>query len=220
MAKLKLKSQRRQENTKILIIAAIALVVLAGLIALTVFVIIPAFQVKNTPTEGIRIAKLPDKRVYLQDELYSSTGMVVEFIALDGTITEIPIDKCKITGFDSSKAAENQTIKVSYRGYSATYTVTIKKTSTPAQEPYLIELITMPKTQYKVSELPSGVDAKGGVLRVTYTDGTTGEVELTDPRVFISGFMSINSKGEYTLTVSFADKGVRAKTTYTITVID
>ena len=91
MAKLKLKSQRRQETIKILIIAAIALVVLAGLVALTVFVIIPAFQVESTPIEGIRIAKLSDKRVYLQDELYSSTGMVVEFIALDGTITEIPI---------------------------------------------------------------------------------------------------------------------------------
>ena len=218
MAKLRLK--RRRNNIKILLIAVLAFLVLAGIIALTAFVIAPAIQGIGTPkAEGLQITK-PNKTVFFTGEVYSSEGMVVELVMKDGTKSEIPIEQCTISGFNSSKPVESQTIRVSYQGYSATYTVTIKADK-EIKEPFSIEVVAnSPKIEYKLSELSAGVDLSQGKLRVTYVDGTTAEIDFDDEGVSIFGFMGIREPKTYELTVEYVEKGTRVTTTYTITVTE
>lgn len=216
MAKLRLNA-RRHRNKMILMIA-LAIVAVVGVVALSIFVIAPLFQGDDAPAAGISITKLPEKTVYFTGEVYSSKGMVVEMISYNGTKTEIPIEQCKITGFDSSVPATSQTIRVSYQGYSATYTVTINKMPRPEKEPLSVEIGNPPKTEYKLSELSAGINVDGGTLLVTYVDGTTDEVEMDGNWVF--GLMGIREVGSYDLTVEYIERGVRVTTTYTITVTE
>ena len=74
---------------------------------------------------------------------------------------------------------------------------------------------TLPKTEYKLGDR---FDAKGGVIRCYYSDGSSFLVSLVSS--YVSGYRTIDAPGVYDLTVRYEKDGDEAFTTYTITVTE
>ena len=75
---------------------------------------------------GIAITQKPDKRTYIQGESLDTTGMIVTAIYNNGTSEEI--SGYNVSGYDPDYVG-NQTISVSYNGYSTAFTVTVSAKS-------------------------------------------------------------------------------------------
>ena len=208
-------------NQRWLIIGGIAALVIAAIIATIVIIAIqnrsevdPSEQQKNTVKE-IQIARNPDKQAYFCNTPLDTTGLAVYSITHGGDYVRLNLDECTITGFDSSVAVEEQVITVTYKGFTDTFTVTIKEE--PVGDPTLesIEMGTLPKTAYKRGE---ALDVTGGTFICKYSDGTTKTVDLAIK--YTSGFMPAMNKGagEYDITVKYDEGGIVVQTTYKITI--
>ena len=199
----------------------IAAVVIAAIIAVIVVVnmqnaseIDQTEQQKNTVKE-IQIARNPERMTYYCGMPFDPTGLSVYSLTHAGTFTQLNLDECTITGFDSSVAVEAQVITVTYKGFSDTFTIQIKEE--PVGDPVLesIEMGTLPKTAYKRGE---ALDVTGGTFICKYSDGTTKTVDLAIK--YTSGFMPAMNKGagEYDITVKYDEGGIVVQTTYKITI--
>lgn len=200
------------KNKKVILIAvAVALVLLCGLAVL--FLSNGDDQPKNIAT----LKSLPTKTTYYVGDSPSWDGLElsVTFTEADISMTFGP-DECTITGFDSSKPAENQVITVKFADCSATFTVTILEKEQPKPQKFLlgITLKTSPKTEYKVGE---ALDVTGGMLNRHYSDDSVLELAMTAEMV--SGFDS-SKAGTYTLTITYTEDNYPIELTYDITVTD
>ena len=205
--------------------ARIAIVVVAAILALAiltlgVLAIIGAVNRKKTEEHNkqlqeIQITHLPNKRTYYCGNDLDITGLAVHTVTYGGDFTRIDIDLCTITGFDSSVPVEEQTITVTYKGFSDTFTVKIKESEPVIPVLESISMGTLPKTVYKFGETPT---VEGGTIICTYTDGTTKTVEIKNE--YVSGFSDayMAGLGEHDITVSYTENGIQAQTTYKITI--
>ena len=151
---------------------------------------------------SIALTTLP-KTVYDYKTALDVTGGKLTLTYSSGDTREIDLTADMVSGFDSEKTGE-QTLTVAYGGKTTNYTVTVKDKAVTA-----ITLISAPtKTAYDSGET---LDTAGGKLRVTYSDNSADEVELT--AAMVSGFDS-EKTGEQTLTVTYGEK----TTTFTVTV--
>lgn len=82
----------------------------------------------STKTVAVSEIKVnaPTKTVYDLGESLDTTGMTVTASYEDGTEDVVDLSKVIITGFDSSKVAEKQTVTVKYAGQTATFDVEIR----------------------------------------------------------------------------------------------
>ncbi len=82
----------------------------------------------STKTVAISEIKVnaPTKTVYDLGESLDTTGMTVTASYEDGTEGTVNLSKVIITGFDSSKVTEKQTVTVKYAGQTATFDVEIR----------------------------------------------------------------------------------------------
>ena len=164
----------------------------------------------------IQISRTPDKVNYFCGTAFDPTGLTVYSLTNGGDFTKVKLDDCTITGFDSSVPVENQVVTVTYKGFTATFNVSIKEQLTTAPQLESIAIGTMPKTEYKLGD---PLRSKDGTFICTYTDGTTKTYALSNKYVY--GFvaaMESGVPGEYELTVKYTEKGVTAETTYKITI--
>ena len=198
-------------NPKVILGVVLGIVVVAAVIVLTV--VLPAIQEHGQQIKNIIVSSTPNKTVYLIGEEVDYDGLRVEVVRNNGETFTVRANKCQITGFDSSKADETQTITVSYEGFTTSYTVVVKEP--PKATPVLkgIKLVEMPKTQYKDGEW---LDTTGGMILREYVDGTTAEITLVNSYIF--GWEEVSGPGKYTLTVKYIENGIIAETTYDITV--
>lgn len=74
----------------------------------------------------LEITNLPEKTTYSVGETFEKTGMVVTALYNNDEYPSKIISDYTISGFNSMSAESNQTITVSYRGLSETFTVEIK----------------------------------------------------------------------------------------------
>jgi len=130
----------------------------------------------------------------------------------NGETFTVRAGKCKLTGFDSSKAGFCR-VQVEYEGVVSEFSVEIKEPPRPTPALKSITLEKLPKTEYKLGE---GLDTTGGVILCEYVDGSVFRVNLTNHSVY--GYGNISVPGTYELTVKYLENGVIAETTYTITV--
>ena len=205
----------------------IALAVLVTIIAVVVIVSVVKKQQEETKIEAaelqklelkeIQIGRTPEKLVYYCGTPLDTTGLVVYSVTNGGDFTRLDLDACTITGFDSTVPVEKQTITVTYKGFSATFTVEIK--AEPTENPTLvsIKMATLPKTNYKLGEK---LDVTGGTFTCYYSNGTTKTVDLAIR--YTSGFMPAMNQGagEYDITVKYEENGVQVETTYKITITE
>ena len=205
----------------------IALAVLVTIVAVIVIVSVVKKQQEETKIEAAELQKLevkeiqighaPNKRVYYCGTSLDTTGLIVYSVTHGGKFTELDLDACTITGFDSSVPVKEQTVTVTYKGFTATFTVEIKAEPTETLTLVSIAMQNLPKTQYKVKE---GLDCEGGTLVCTYSDGSTKTVDLINE--YIYGFRAayLAGVGEYDITVKYEENGVQVETTYKITITE
>ena len=89
---------------------------------------------KTVAISGIKV-NAPTKTVYDLGESFDTTGMTVTASYEDGTEDVVDLSKVIITGFDSSKVTEKQTVTVKYAGKTATFDVEIRNIIIPEPEP-------------------------------------------------------------------------------------
>ena len=206
----------------------IAIVAVIAIIAATVIIVsvvkkqrekaeIEAAELQKLELKEIQIARVPNKVTYYCGTPLDTTGLVVYSVTNGGTFTKLDLDACTITGFDSSVPVEKQTITVTYKGFTDSFTVEIL--AEPTENPTLvsIKMATLPKTNYKLGEK---LDVTGGTFTCYYSNGTTQTVDLAIR--YTSGFMPAMNQGagEYDITVKYEENGVQVETTYKITITE
>jgi hypothetical protein len=195
-------------------ILVVALLVLAT-IAIINSVEIAKIEKFNAQLKEIQIAHNPNKLTYYCDTPFDSTGLMVYSLTNGGAFTKLDLDDCTITGFDSSAPVEDQVITVTYKGFTATFTVDIKEEQPTIPMLESITMETLPKTEYKVGE---GLNSDGDVFVCTYTDGTTKKVDLINEYVYGFRAAYLAGVGEYDITVKYSEEGIQVETTYKITI--
>lgn len=140
---------------------------------------------------GIRIIA-PKKLVYNIGERIDLTGGKVVQITGSGK-TKAPIDilLSMISGFDTSSEGA-KTITVTYKGYKATFSITVVD---PLSD---IQIVTLPnKLNYKYGE---NLDVTGGTIQITKESGEKQTINMTPD--MITGY-NPNKVGQQTLKVTY-----------------
>ena len=172
--------------------------------------------------QKLTITTLPEKTTYYVGESLSYHGMELTVTLSSGTVLDLDITDCQITGFDSSVPA-NQTITVKYKDLKATFDVLVMPSeetpstpTAPAGTPDGLSVVTLPKTEYKVGEY---LNVSGGMLLYKYGD-TVKDIELTYSH--IANTFDNQTPGEYKIIVKYydPDHDNLVETTYTITVTE
>ena len=174
-----------RRSTLIIIVVAIVLVAAAAVVAIFV-----TNDINNKKAIGIEITTYPVNLEYFKYDQLDLTGLTVKLRKNSAQYDEmLDVSKLTITGFDSSKVADRQTVTISYEGFTATFVVKIKEL--PAPKPAVTNIkLEMDegyslKTKYNVGET---LELTNMYLLVTYSDGSTAKVYVTIDMV--SGFDS------------------------------
>ena len=151
--------------------------------------------VKKKKVTAIAIAKAPTKVKYQKGEELDVSGGKIKVTYEDKTAEDIDMTADMVTDYDSKKVGK-QTLTVTYEGLTATYDVEV------ADKPVSsIAIATVPaKIKYQKGDK---LDVTGGKIKVTYTDKTTEDIDMTADMV--SGFDSTRG-GKQTLTVTYGEK--------------
>lgn len=167
---------KRRNTTAIIIVVAVVLVAIAAVVA-----VMAINDSNNKKAIGIEISTYPVRTEYYRYDNLDLTGLTVKLRKNSAQYDEmIDVSKVTVTGFDSSKAVEKQTVTLTYEGFTATFDVKIKELPTP--KPAVVDIkLEMDegyelKTEYKVGE---ALDLSHMYLVVTYSDGTTARVYVT-----------------------------------------
>lgn len=150
--------------------------------------------------EGLALQELiltaPNKVQYLVGEELDLTGMAVTAVYEKGITRDVTAD-VTVSGFDSSEAAEAQTVTVSYKEQTAQFSVSVSEIE---KEPELVRIeVTAPdKTEYESGE---ALDLSGMKAVAVYSDGTIVELDPAD--VEVSGYDPSAEPGDQTVTVSY-----------------
>ncbi|MBQ8388589.1 MAG: bacterial Ig-like domain-containing protein [Clostridia bacterium] len=154
---------------------------------------------------GIFIASTDMPRaVYVQgQELDLTRGKLS--VVIDGQQSYIPLNHegVKISGYDPNTLG-SQTVTVSYKGKSATFTVAVVQRAVP--ESY--------EVNYFIGDT---LDLSKGRLRITKDDGTSFTVAFNDPELKVKSFDS-SSAGKATATVEYSGKSVSCQCSFEVTV--
>ena len=167
-------------------------------------------ETENT-LESIAVTAVPTKTSYVQnEETLDVTGGVITLTYSDATTKTVDMTAEMVTGFDNAVLGE-QTLTVTYEEKTATFTVTVVE---PAPALVTLESIAVTAAPTKTSYVQNEdeLDVSGGVITLTYSDGTTEAVDMTAEMV--TGFDN-TVLGEQTLTVTYEEKTA----TFTVTVV-
>ncbi|MGN0640612.1 MAG: bacterial Ig-like domain-containing protein, partial [Oscillospiraceae bacterium] len=143
---------------------------------------------------GISISTQPTKTAYFVGDELSVDGKITVTYS-DDSSSEIAITPAMVTGFNSSAAAETQTLTVTYGGKTANYNISVT-----AVEISGIAVTAPTKTDYKVGE---SLDLTGGSLVATYNNGKEETLPLTAAGVSVTGFNSAAPAQNQKITVSY-----------------
>jgi len=126
------------------------------------------FTVKVNQKEmiGLNIQSTPSSTTYVEGTEMNTSGLVVA--AIYNNDTEETVTGYNISGYDKNLIGK-QIISVSYNGFIASYSITVK-----AKTPTSISLLTEPfKTEYYCGD---SFDPEGITVRVNYDNGTNAVV--------------------------------------------
>jgi hypothetical protein len=152
--------------------------------------------------EGINIATAPNKTNYIVGEKLDTTGLKVMANYSDNSSSAVT--DYTVTGFNSNSAGQ-QTITVTYKDITATFTVTVRGKNLTG-----IGVQSQPaKLEYVQGS--GELDVTGGVVQLTYDVGGNQTIPMT--KEMVSGFNNM-LPGTQTLTVSYGG----FTTTFTVTI--
>ena len=142
----------------------------------------------------LSITNLPSKYEYVEGELFSADGGVLTVVYKNLDTYSPPLSDAEITGFDNTKLGE-QKLTVSYLGLETTFNVKVV-----AKSPVSVAIKALPNKVEYITGQDFSID--GGVLTVTFNNGTTEDVALKSDDIKISGFDK-NKAGEQTVTIEY-----------------
>lgn len=153
-------------------------------------------QVAAKAITGLTVSKQPTNTTYIAGNNIDLTGGVLTASYNDGTTQDIPMTDAGVaaTGYDASQLG-NQTVTFSYGGATTTLTVTVANKMATG-----IAVKTQPENTTFVQG--TSLDLTGGVLSVSYNDGSSEDLSVTADGVTVTGYNK-DSVGEQTLTVSY-----------------
>ena len=147
----------------------------------------------------------PTKVKYVEGQSLDLTGGKVIVSYNDDTSEKIDLTSDMVSGYDKDHLGK-QTITVTYQGKTATFEVEVIK-----KEATKIELVTLPdKVEYIRGQK---LDPDGARIKVTYNDGDTKLIDVTEK--MCSGFDS-SSLGQKTVTITYENKTV----SFTVNVVE
>ena len=189
---------KRRNTAAIIIVIAVVLVAIAAVVG-----VIAVNDSNNKKAIGIEISTYPVRTEYYRYDNLDLTGLTVKLRKNSAQYDEmIDVSKVTVTGFDSSKAVEKQTVTITYEGFTATFDVKINELTTPKPAVTGLKLEMDEgyemKTEYKVGE---ALDLSHMYLVVTYSDGTKARISVTLEHV--SGFDSRRPATEQRVKVSY-----------------
>jgi C1A family cysteine protease len=155
---------------------------------------------------SIRITKAPTKTVYSEGEDFDYTGMVVKVEFEDGLETEI-LNYTIVNG-DNLKSSQHEVI-IRYNDLEVSQEITVNAVTVTG--------ISVEKNPTKVKYVVNkdSLDLTGGKIKVSYSDGSSKSVDMTNAAVVSSGFD--NSKvGDNTITLTYAGK----QTSFKVQIVD
>ena len=209
---------RSKKSTIITIIVAILLLAVIA----TVVTLVIVNNRNNNAVKNIYISSWPEKLQYYVGEDADYTGLVIGVLKHNGTSEYVTYSEetkslFTITGFDSSKPAEDKALTIAYGEYTCNMYITVKEVPKPAPILVAITLSSLPKTEYKVGDYLS---TDGGMILKEYSDGTFERTILINS--YVSGWEEARDAGPgtYTLTVKYKEGGTVKKTTYDITITE
>ena len=141
-------------------------------------IITQSVTVHKNPLLSIEITKTPDKVGYIVGQDFDKTGMVVT-----GTYEEGRYEIIEYTIKDGEDLKLGQTsITVEYEGKTATQPITVEEKK--------ITEISIEKLPDKLTYIQNKdeLDLKGGILKITYNDGTSETMDLDSEQISIMGF--------------------------------
>ena len=145
--------------------------------------------------------KAPDKLLYVKNETIDLTNGGVYTLMASGTKSNlIPLtdSDVSVAGFDSTTLG-SEAITVSYKGFTASYNITIKDEIADLQ---INKLPT--KTEYTYDQK---LDLTGGSIKVIKQSKDTEIVDMTNSEVKVSGY-NANKVGAQTITLTYGNKAV------------
>ena len=151
----------------------------------------------------LSITNLPSKYEYIEGEQFSADGGILTVIYKNFDTETIELSKTKITGFNNTKLGE-QKLTASYLGLETTFNVKVV-----AKSPVSVDIKALPTE----IEYATGQDftIDGGVLTVTFNNGTTEDIALTSDNVDVntSKILIYNSIGTVTLLINNVEESNR-----------
>ena len=219
---MKLVSEKKKRMTLIITIAIVAIVLIAiGVLAFSLIKTLPNNPAAK-PTEppltmrGISVSNTPDKWEYYVGDEFDPRGTLVQVIMNQQSATHfVGHTELQFSGFDSSVPNENLEITVSYKGYTAKFSVVIKERPTESVEVVSIKLSDDFKSSYTLSEWnKSGPSFSGVKLILVSSDGSETEVRMKYD--YCSGInKNLEAPGETQFVIRF--RGFETTVTVTIT---
>ena len=154
----------------------------------------PGYFTQKSAAESVELEALPKKVEYLEGDAFDARGGKITVAYGDNATREINLSNASISGYDPNKVGK-QTVTAEYEGKTFTFEVNVIAKSATA-----IALTTAPaKSEYVQGE---EFAADGGVITVSFNNGTTSTVALDGEGVEMSGF-DPNKVGEQPITVEY-----------------
>ena len=124
-----------------------------------------------------------------------------------------------ITGFDSSKPVESQTITVTYGGHSDTFTIKISPVSTGPARLTSIRLDPAPPLEVPYGYPPDVTNAK---IICEYSDGSTKTIDLEYENLadYEEDILAASPGDQVTIKVVYTEKGITCETSFTVTITE
>lgn len=212
-----------QNNKKKKTIVIVSVIVAVLVVAAVAGIILSLFkgpdQVDPKEIQSISLSTPPTKTTYYVGEPFDATGVSVQVKTNDMSYTSF-VDYTNLTfsGFDSSAPAEEQVITVSYKGFTTTFTVTIKEI--PSATPTLVSIKLSDNfvSTYTLDWWKEYGPVFDNVdLICTYSDGTEKRVPMS------AGYCleidtSIDTPTTVDIPVQYIDGGIVAEMTITVTI--
>lgn len=219
-----MKLVSRNQKKKIIIAAAIAVVVIGIIVGLVVGLSSISNSENDDPNQeaimlGLSISSKP-KTTYLVGETFNPDGLLVQVLMSTQDATYF-VDKndpeLTISGFDSSVPNNKLTLTISYKGFSTTLDVMIKEKESTAPVLERIEVYNF-QTEYKLNIWnEGGPDTAGGKIRAYYSDGSVVEGIVLKTK-YIPDYDQLTKPGKTEIKVIYSDGVTTVETTVEITV--
>ena len=169
-----------------------------------------AFEVEIIEKEvtNIKVTQ-PTNIQYIEGQEIDLTGGKIIAVYNDGSseIIDLISGEIEITGYDKFKIG-SQKITVTYKNVSNSFTVNVK-----AKQIIDISMSNLPiETQYVKGQ---DIELNGGKILVRYNNGSSEEIDLTNPQVSISGYNK-NKIGNQSITIRYGGK----RTSFMIEVVE